>query len=181
MNKLKLIKLAFEKKFLSFRYLFGTTCYCRGMNKYLRHFGIKLEGKPKFVARDVKFDSTDPSKITIGNGCVITSKVTVLVHDFSVECGLVAIGKQDPVYESLSIRPVKIGNNCFIGQQAFIKPGTQIGDNCIIGAGSVVGGVIEENSIVAGNPAVVIAKTTEWAEKKFEKGDYIKGNKRRKL
>lgn len=180
MKKLKLLKLAFEKKMLSLRYLFGTNCYCKGMNKYLKHFGIKLEGKPKFVARDVKFDSADPSKISIGNGSVITSKVTILVHDYSIECGLVAINKQDPIYESMSIRAVKIGNNCFIGQQAFIKPGTVIGDNCIIGAGSVVSGNIPTGSVVAGNPATVVAQTAEWAEKKFEKGYFIKGSKRRK-
>ena len=180
MNKLKLIKLAIEKKLLSLRYLFGTNCYCKGMNKYLKHFGINLEGKPKFVARDAKFDSTDPSKITIGNGSVITSKVTILVHDYSIECGLVAINKQDPVYEAVSIRPVKIGNNCFIGQQAFIKPGTVIGDNCIIGAGSVVSGNIPENSIVTGNPAKVVAQTSEWANRKFENGYFVKGSKRRK-
>lgn len=180
MNKLKLIKLAIEKKFLSLRYLFGTKCYCRGMNKYLKHFGVNLTGKPKFVARDVKLDSTDPSKITIGDGCVITSKVTILVHDYSIECGLVAIGKQDPVYEAMFIREVKIGNNCFIGQNSFIKPGTVIGDNCIIGAGSVVSGTIPDNSIVVGNPAVVIKKTDEWAEKKFEEHKFLNGSKRRK-
>ena len=180
MGKLKLIRLAIEKKFLSLRLLFGTKCYCRGMNKYLKHFGITLNGKPKFVARDVKFDSTKPSEISIGEGSVITSKVTVLVHDYSIECGLVAIGKQDPVYESMFIRPVVIGKNCFIGQQVFIKPGTTVGDNCIIGAGSVISGNIPPDSVVNGNPGIVIAKTSEWAERKFSQGKYIKGSKRRK-
>lgn len=180
MNKLKLIKLALEKRFLSVRYLFGTKSFCKGMYKYLKHFGLNLKGKPKFVARDVKFDSADPAKITIGEGCVITSKVIVLVHDYSIECGLVAIGKQDPVYESMFIKPVVIGKNCFIGQQAFIKPGTEIGDNCIIGAGSVVSGKIPDNSIVIGNPGIVIKKTSEWAEKKYCENNFVKGSKRRK-
>lgn len=181
MGKLKLIKLAIEKKFLTVRYLFGTKSYCKGMNKYLKHFGITLDGNPKFVARDVKFDSSDPSKITIGEGSVITSKTTILVHDYSIECGLVAIGKEDPVYESLFIREVKIGKNCFLGQNCFIKPGTIIGDNCIIGAGSVVGGIIPDNSVVIGNPAKVVKSTDEWALKKFEENNFIKGSKRRKL
>ena len=52
-------------------------------------------------------------------------------------------------------------------------PGTVIGDNCIIGAGSVVKGTIPDNSIVFGNPAMFYAKTTEWAEKKYKEHDYF--------
>lgn len=49
--------------------------------------------------------------------------------------------------------PVYIGNNVFIGMGATILMGADIGDNCIIGAGSVVKGTIPPNSVVAGNPA----------------------------
>lgn len=180
MNKFKLITLAVGKKFLFLRYLFGVNSYCNAMNKYLKRFGVNLIGKPKFVARDVKLDSTDPSKIFIGEGSVITSKVTILVHDYSIDCGLIAIGKQDPTYEAVFIKEVVIGKNCFIGQNSFIKPGTVIGNNCIIGAGSVVSGIVPENSIVIGNPAKVVKRTDEWASKKFEEAKYINGSKRRK-
>ena len=54
--------------------------------------------------------------------------------------------------------PVYIGNNVFIGMGATILMGADIGDNCIIGAGSVVKGTIPPNSVVAGNPARVICK-----------------------
>lgn len=180
MNKLKKIALVLEKKLLGLKYAVSEKWYIRASVKYLRHMGVRLDGTPKFIARDVKFDSTDPSRISIGEGSVITSRVTILVHDYSIECGLVAIGEEDPEYESRFLREVTVGRNCFIGQQAFLKPGTVIGDNCIIGAASVVSGVIPPDSVVIGNPGKVVAKTSEWARKKVEEHRYLRGSKRRK-
>ena len=62
--------------------------------------------------------------------------------------------------------PVYIGNNVFIGMGATILMGADIGDNCIIGAGSVVKGTIPPNSVVAGNPARVICNLDEYARKR---------------
>ena len=39
-------------------------------------------------------------------------------------------------------------------------PGTEIGNNCVIGAGSVVRGKIPDESVVMGNPAKIIMKTS---------------------
>lgn len=47
-----------------------------------------------------------------------------------------------------------------------------IGKNSIVGAGAVVKGEFPDNSIIAGNPAHVIANTIEWAEKKIELKDW---------
>lgn len=59
----------------------------------------------------------------------------------------------------------KIGDNCFIGAFSIIMPGVSIGDSCVIGAGSVVTNDIPSNSIAVGNPARVIRsdiKTREY-------------------
>jgi acetyltransferase-like isoleucine patch superfamily enzyme len=49
--------------------------------------------------------------------------------------------------------PIRIGNNVWIGADAIILPGVTIGDDVIIGAGSIVTNDIQSNCIVAGNPA----------------------------
>ncbi|MFO8002072.1 MAG: hypothetical protein R6U46_12565 [Marinilabilia sp.] len=51
---------------------------------------------------------------------------------------------------------MKVGNNVCIGINVILLPNTEIGDNCIIGAGSVVKGKIPPDSVVFGNPAKVI-------------------------
>ncbi len=50
----------------------------------------------------------------------------------------------------------RIGDNVFIGDSAIFRGGVSIGDNCIVGAGSVVTKSFESNLVVAGNPARVL-------------------------
>lgn len=59
-----------------------------------------------------------------------------------------------------------IGNNVFVGMDSIILMGTHIGDNVVIGAGSVVIGVIESNSVYAGNPAKKICTLEEFYNKR---------------
>lgn len=61
--------------------------------------------------------------------------------------------------QSLQCNSIKIGNNVWIGANAVILPGVEIGDNCIVGAGSIVSKSFrDDNMIIAGNPARVIKK-----------------------
>lgn len=57
--------------------------------------------------------------------------------------------------------PVKIGKNCWIGANVTICPGVTIGDNSVIGAGSVVLQDIPENSVAGGNPCRVLRPISE--------------------
>lgn len=55
------------------------------------------------------------------------------------------------------IKPVRIGNNVFIAANAFLLPGTVLGDGCVVSAGAIVGGKeYPPYSIIAGNPARII-------------------------
>ena len=53
-------------------------------------------------------------------------------------------------------KPIVIGNDCFIGTNSIILKGTTLGNNVIVGAGSVVHGNFPDNCIIAGNPAKII-------------------------
>jgi acetyltransferase-like isoleucine patch superfamily enzyme len=56
--------------------------------------------------------------------------------------------------------PIKVGNSVWIGANVCVLPGVTIGDNSVIGAGSVVNKDIPANSLAVGNPCCVI-KTIE--------------------
>jgi Acetyltransferase (isoleucine patch superfamily) len=96
----------------------------------------------------------DGAKVTIGNNVFIAPNVGIYTagHPLDAEqrnCGL------EYAY------PVSIGNNVWIGAQACILPGVNIGDNTVIGAGSVVTKDIPANVVAAGNPCRVIREITE--------------------
>ncbi len=57
--------------------------------------------------------------------------------------------------------PIEIGDDCFIGMNSVILKGTKLGNNVIVGAGSVVHGSFPDNCIIAGNPAKIIKMLDE--------------------
>ncbi len=63
--------------------------------------------------------------------------------------------------------PIKVGNNVWIGANVCVLPGITIGDNTIIGAGSVVNKDIPSGVVAAGNPCRVIRKITEADKNKY--------------
>lgn len=58
-------------------------------------------------------------------------------------------------------KPITIGNNCWIASNVTIIGGVNIGDGCVIGAGSVITKDIPPNCLAAGNPCKVIREITE--------------------
>lgn len=65
--------------------------------------------------------------------------------------------------------PIKVGDNVWFGGNVVVLAGVAIGNNSVIGAGSVVTKDIPDNVIAAGNPCKVIRKITEVDKHKFER------------
>lgn len=63
--------------------------------------------------------------------------------------------------------PITVGNNVWIGANVSVLPGVSIGDNSVIGAGSVVTRSIPANVLAAGNPCRVIREITDEDKKKY--------------
>ena len=132
--------------------------YC----KYLKSFGIRIgEGTHFFYPCSNTIDIQRPWLLKIGKYCKITEDVTILTHDYSRSVLRMKYGE---VLGEAS--PTSIGNNVFIGLKSIILMGANIGDNVIVGAGSVVSGTIPSNSVVAGIPAKVVCTLDEYYEKR---------------
>ncbi len=172
MGKIKKIFFVILRGFIKLLNFVRPRLYMRLYNAYLKAQGVDIMGAPQFIHPTAIFDGKDYSKTHIGNGVIISREVYLLIHDYSITNGLKAIGENLPK-DAFWLKDIYIGENCFIGARAMILPGTRIGKNCIVGAGSVVKGNIPDDSIVAGNPAKILANTIEWSERKKNINDYI--------
>ena len=172
MGKIKKIFFVILRGFIKLLNFVRPKLYMRLYNAYLKAQGVDIMGTPQFIHPTAIFDGKDYSKTHIGNGVIISREVYLLIHDYSITNGLKAIGENLPK-DAFWLKDIYIGENCFIGARAMILPGTRIGKNCIVGAGSVVKGNIPDDSIVAGNPAKILANTIEWSERKKNINDYI--------
>ncbi len=98
--------------------------------------------------------------IIVGNNSLIAFKTLLLARDMDG-----------------SVRPIRIGENCFIGGGSIILPGVTVGDGSIVGAGAVVFDDVPERCAVAGNPAKVIREGI--ATGRFGRLDYANENTKR--
>lgn len=132
--------------------IISTRLYMNLYLKLLQCCGLTIGGKPRYISTGVKFD--DFELITIGDRSVISDRVILLTHDYSMTTALRAAG-DDLLSDVAARRPIVIGSNVFVGMGAIILPGTEIGSNSIIGAGAVVRGTVPPDSLALGNPAKV--------------------------
>ncbi len=106
----------------------------------------------------------DDGKIIIGKKVMFGPAVTIATVGHPIVPDM-----RDYMYTD----PVTIGDNCWIGAGSVICPGVTIGENCVIGAGSVVVKDIPANSVAVGNPCRVV--------RGFEEKDKIYYYKDRKI
>lgn len=123
--------------------------------------------EPPFYC-DFGINTTVGKNFYTNYNCYILDVCDVTIGDnvmFAPNVGIYAASHPiDPFVRSSGLecgKPVKIGNNVWIGGHSCVCPGVTIGDNVVIGAGSVVCKDIPDNVVAAGNPCRVIRRITE--------------------
>ena len=97
--------------------------------------------------------------ITIGRNTDIGSGCKIIDNDFHPLPYSQRYPKEQ--LDKVKKRPIVIGEGCFLGANSIILKGTTLGNNVIVGAGSVVCGSFPDNVIIAGNPARVVKENKE--------------------
>lgn len=106
---------------------------------YTRVWGMDIDSTATF-SLSVHFDKTYPAGLHIGERSYVAFGAAILCHDMT---------------RGLYLH-TRIGKHCFIGARSIILPGITIGDECVVGSGSVVTKDVPPRCMVAGNPARII-------------------------
>jgi acetyltransferase-like isoleucine patch superfamily enzyme len=102
-------------------------------------------GKNVFINFDCVF--LDLGGIIIEDDVLIAPKVSLLTEGHPIEA---------EKRQSLTVAPIHIKKNAWIGANATILPGVTIGENAVVAAGSVVSKDVPDNTVVGGIPAKII-------------------------
>lgn len=138
-------------------------------NEIAKEVGVRFGKDCHFNTKNF---GSEPYLIKIGNNFYTSAKVQFITHDGSINVlrNLYPENKNADIFH-----PITIGNNVFIGYGATILPGTIIEDNVIIGAGSIVKGKINANSVYAGVPSKFICTIEEYYLKNKKDFVFTKG------
>lgn len=121
------------------------------INVFHRWRGVKL-GKDCFIDPTCTLETAYPENITLGDDVRITSGATIMTHikapHYLRETGMVPV----------VIAPVVLRDHCFIGVNAVIMPGVNVGKAAVVASGAVVVSNVPDYTMVAGNPAKVVKK-----------------------
>ena len=120
--------------------------------RWLQRRGLQL-GRDVYIDDFAAFDHGFTWLISIGDEAVLSAGVRIVAHDGATKhwTGYIRVGRVD------------VGRRAYIGAHALILPGVRIGDDAIVGAGSVVREDVAAGAIVAGNPARVVGSVAEFA------------------
>lgn len=102
----------------------------------------------------------DGAKVTFGDNVFVAPNCVFSTAGHAIDAEQRAKGLEIAL-------PISVGNNVWIGANVSVLPGVTIGDNTIIGAGSVVNKDIPSNVIAVGNPCKVIRNVTEKDKEKY--------------
>ncbi len=130
----------------------GENCYIEP--PFYANWGGKHVHFGKSVYANFGLTVVDDANVYIGDYTMIGPHVTIATASHPIDPALRSTAWQ---YN----KEVHIGKNVWIGSCAVILPGVTVGDNSVIGAGSVVNKDIPANVVAAGNPCRVLRAITE--------------------
>lgn len=128
-------------------------------------YGKNIEVGKNFFA-NYNCTILDVAKVKIGDNCQMAPNVAIYTAGHPIHPAT-----RNSLYEYG--KPVTIGDNVWIGGNTVICPGVQVGNNVVIGAGSVVTKDLPDWCIAAGNPCRVIRKITDADKRKLFRDEEI--------
>ncbi len=133
----------------------GQGCFIQGPIYF--HYGKHTTIGKNFFG-NFNLTIQDDARVSIGDNCNFGPNVTIVtpMHPMVASERRLMQNAQGENKRFCYAKPVTIGDDCWFGASVTVCPGVNIGNGCVIGAGSVVTHDIPDNSFAAGVPCRVI-------------------------
>ncbi len=154
-NKTKSSALGYLRRCALLKKMFaeiGENCYIEP--PFHANWGGKHVHFGKNIYANFNLTLTDDTHIYVGDNTMFGPNVTIVTAGHPI---LPELREKNYQYNI----PVRIGKNCWLGAGVTVLPGVSIGDNAVIGAGSVVTKDIPSNTVAVGVPCRVLREINE--------------------
>jgi acetyltransferase-like isoleucine patch superfamily enzyme len=135
------------------------------ISRFFRKQGAQVGKNCRILVRSL---GDEPYLVKLGDHVTIAGGVTFITHDG----GAWVVREKIPDIQVFG--PIIIDRNCVVGQRAILLPNIHIGENSIIGAGSVVINDIPANTVAIGVPARPIGSVAKYSQKCIERWEQQK-------
>ena len=124
--------------------------------EYFRRQGARIGSGSQLLIRSL---GSEPFLVEIGDDTLVSSEVLFLTHDG----GHRVVEAEFPTANRFG--RIKVGSRVFVGARAILLPGVTVGDDVVIGAGSIVTKDVPPGVVVAGVPARVVSSIATYKAK----------------
>ncbi len=141
----------------------GNECFIRGLNLTLSGNGNVVEfGKMVSIngnkIQPTVIQAVGGRNIKIGDGCLLASDISIQTSDYHA----IYNDKGKRINQD---KDVVIGRNVWLATGVRVLKGSEIGNGCVVGAGSIIAGKYEtKNAVLVGNPIRIVRERIFWSK-----------------
>ena len=145
----------------------GERCHLKGGDFYFEDNDCKVEIGKNTTVESAHFAVTEPGKsITIGEDCMFSTNIEFRTGDSH------SIIDNTTKMRINYAKDIHVRNHVWIGANAIILKGVTLGNDCIVGTGSLVTTDVPDNCVAAGIPSKVIKENINWLKKRIYDDGY---------
>ena len=134
----------------------GDGCNLTGVIRIVRGDGAAIRIGPRTTFNEVGLSLHEGAQIRIGEDCMFSTEVRMDASDMHPIFDRATGERLNPPED------IEVGDHVWLGTRVLLMKGARIGSGTVVGAGSIVSGVLPDNVLAVGSPARVIRETIAW-------------------
>ena len=148
----------------------GDGCTIDGVIRVVRGKGATIRIGEKTTINQAAISLHETASVTVGRDCMFSTEVRMDPSDMHPIFDRATGERLNPPQD------IEIGDHVWLSTRVLVLKGARIGSGSIVGAGSIVAGVVPENTLVVGSPAKVVRENVVWTRDMDQKAVLVPGS-----